>query len=96
MEGVKRREVRILSSMPLFHFQVNTNINLYLYTNVSMTQELKGKCEILGLSSNVIVNIHNLNKYQILTMEIKWLFILLKVLVRNLGIISLRRILFFL
>jgi hypothetical protein len=28
MEGVERREVRTLSSMPLFHFQVNTNINL--------------------------------------------------------------------
>jgi hypothetical protein len=44
MEGVKRRGVRTLSPMPLFHFQVNTNISLYPYTNVSMTQELKGKC----------------------------------------------------
>jgi hypothetical protein len=44
MEGVKRRGVRTLSHMPMFHFQVNTNINLFPYTNVSMTQELKGKC----------------------------------------------------
>ena len=44
MEGVKRIGVRTLIPMPLFHFQVNTNINLYPYTNFSMTQELKGKC----------------------------------------------------
>jgi hypothetical protein len=44
MEGVKRRGVRTLSPMPLFIFQVKTNINLYPYTNVGMTQELKRKC----------------------------------------------------
>jgi hypothetical protein len=60
-----------------------------------MTQELKGKCYIVGLSSNVIINIHKLNKYQSLTMEIKGLLLLLKVVVRNLGIIPLRRFYFF-